>query len=318
MFEYLKTAFNLLSGLITQDVLIIASLIVLALLVLWIILSLAICTELKIVRGSKKLIAYFEENSITGEFSPTLYALVNKMPQEFVRSFKMWDFKGRGLPSDSFKQAYCVETPLYGGLYNQNRSLMSTAIHTVVIALAIFSAALISTETQLTGIVLAEALLVPMISYLLYRIAFYIYSTIRHYYYKLAVEKFNNLVDLLNEKYEKSLEDQKEQSKGELKIAPSLMDYGANKTNFILDAGEEDMEELDEKRGRGRPKKSEEEKEAEQRIENDADFARAIARAEKLMARLHKDLSDSQKRRTNHELNELMAKMAEYKKGKRK
>ena len=313
MFEYLKTAFNLLSGLINQDVLIIAALIVLVLLVLWIIISLAVCTELKIVRGTKKLIAYFEENSIAGEFSPYLYALVNKMPQEFVRSFKMWDFKGRGLPSESFRQDYCVETPLYGGLYNQNRSLMSTAIHTVVIALAIFSAALIAEETQLTGMVLAEALLVPMISYLLYRIAFYIYSTIRHYYYKLAVEKFNNLVDLLNEKYEKSLEDCKNAGGTER----SLMDYGVNKTIFFEESGE-DMEELDEKRGRGRPKKSEEEKEAEQRIENDADFARAIARAEKLMARLHKDLSDSQKRRTNHELNELMAKMAEYKKGKRK
>ena len=305
MFEYLKTAFNLISGLLSQDVLIIASLSVLLLLVLWIVLSLAVCTELKIVKNAKKLIAYFEENDIKGEFSPQLYALVNKMPQEFIRSFKMWEFKGRGIPSESFRQDYCVETPLYGGLYNQNRSLMSTAIHTVVIALAVFSLALLSTETALTGVAIAEALLVPMVSYLLYRIAFYIYSTIRHYYYKLAVEKFNSLVDLLNEKYELALQN-------------------GNQSRFIDfyedNNGEEDMEEneLDEKRGRGRPKKSEEEKEAEQRIENDADFARAIARAEKLMARLHKDLSDSQKRRTNHELNELMAKMAEYKKGKRK
>ena len=312
MFEYLKTAFNLVSGLINQDVLIIASLIVLVLLVLWVILSLVVCTELKIVRNSKKLIAYFEENSITGEFSPKLYELVSRMPQEFIRSFKMWEFKGRKLPSDSFKQDYCVETPLYGGLYNQNRSLMSTAIHTVVIILAIFSFAILSTETQLTGMAISEALLVPMIAYLLYRITFYIYSTIRHYYYKLAVEKFNNLVDLLNEKYEMSLKNEGSQNYEEIAHKTESISY------FDEDEGEEDNMDIDEKRGRGRPKKSEEEKEAERRIENDADFERALSRAEKLMARLHKDLSDSQKRRTNHELAEIMGKMAEYKKNKRK
>ncbi|MBQ7453177.1 MAG: hypothetical protein IJS68_02795 [Clostridia bacterium] len=303
MFDYIKTAYNLVVGLLTENVLIISSVVLLFLLFLWIVLSLAVCNELRIVKYSKKMFKLLEQARVNTDENPMLYELVGKMPEQFRRQFRIWQYKG-GLPGDYFTQQVCVDTTIYSGLYRQNRTIMSWAIRVCVVLQLILSLGILSTESAITGLVLGQALIVPMLTCLLLEIEFFVYTSIRQYYYKLAVEKFNNLVDLLNEKYENGEIDFP--NKGKAKC----FDCEQNDYDFE----DEDMIDDETKRGRGRPRKSAEEKEAEGRIENDADFARAISRAEKLMSRLHnKDLSDSQIRRTNKELGEIMAKMSEYK-----
>ena len=298
MFQYLKTCFNLIAGLIDEDVLIIVALVVALLLALWIVLSLVTCKELKIAKNSKKLAKLIDENGLTEDTEPEVIAIVSKMPKQIGTAFRLYT-SGRGrAPGEVLTQTTCVEVPLYGGLYKQNRSLMRSAINMVFCALLLFSLMITAgTEAALTGAMIAESLIVPLVALLLFRGEYYVYTTIRQYYYKLAVDNFTEFVDVLNEKYEND----------EITLPCG------ERFDFLT---EDDLD-MEEKRGRGRPKKTEEEKLNDGEINNDADFARALNRAEVLMQRLHKDLSDSQKRRTNHELAELMGKLSEYKKRKK-
>lgn len=307
--KYVETCFNLLVGLVSQDLLIYIALGVAVGLLAWIFLSLAFSTEVKISHNSKNLSRFIEENGINGESEAKIIALVNKMPNQFVRRFKLWQSSNYQTPETYFDQQKCVETPLYGGMLNQNRSVMKSVIFGVTLALFVFSLALMGNESAVTGLSLAQALVIPVLALLVYRIEYYVYTAIRHHYYRIAVENFNELVDVLNEKYE--------QSEIQLKEAQSVSSVEAfNEAELEEEPNEfegEDMEEVAQKRGRGRPKKAEEDKIAMLKIENNEDFAKALARAEKLMARLHKPLSDSQKRRTNKELADIMDMMAAFK-----
>lgn len=326
VYDYLQTCFNLLVGLISQDITVYIMLVLVVLFALWIVLSLVYSSELKFARNTKKLSKFIEANGLNAENEPQFIALASALPRQFVRKFKLWKSMNYTLPEICFSQEECLETPLYGGIYNQNRSLMKTIINGCVIILFMFSIAIVAgSEEPLTGVVFARALVVPMFAYLLFKLEYYIYTTIRHYFYKLAVENYNELIDILNEKYElgeielkqdvKVLGESSQQNFSRQKSltetdAETKQDYADDE-----DLKEEDMEEL-QKRGRGRPRKTEEEKNAPLKIETEQDFANALARAEKLMARLHKPLSDSQKRRTNKELAEIMDKLAEFKKTK--
>lgn len=303
--DYFKAMFNLVVGIVNADTIIYAAIIVFFLLALWIVLSLVTSRELKIAQNAKKLGKYIDENGINDENEAEVIALVSKMPKQFIGEYKVWHSMGGVIPGIWFNEQTCVETPLYGGIYNQNRSVMKSVINGFVIIMLILSLALVGNqETALTGLSVAEAFVVPMFAYLLYKIEYYVYTNIRQYYYKLAVENYDELIDIMNEKYEM----------GEIIIGSSKRKI--KDENLPNDNQEEDMNEevVEIKRGRGRPRKSEEEKNAPLKIENDEDFAKALARAEKLMARLHKPLSDSQKRRTNKELAEIMDKLSQYKK----
>lgn len=305
IFDYFKTMFNLVVGIVSQDVLFYITIVAFFLLALWIVLSLVTSRELKMSNATKKLSKFIAENGINSETEPQIIALVSKMPRQFVGQFRLWQNLGAVTPGVWFNQQDCVETPLYGGIYNQNRSLMKSAINALVIALTMLSLALVSAgEEAFTGLALAQALIFPMFGFLLFKVEYYVYTTIRQYQYKVAVESFNELIEIMNEKYEM----------GEIKFANQPEPLVAGEVQDCPQEEEMKEEVVEEKRGRGRPRKTEEEKNAPLKIENDADFEKALARAEKLMARLHKPLSDSQKRRTNKELADVMDKLAQYKK----
>ena len=89
MFKYLKTCFNLIAGLIDEDVLIIVALVVALLLALWIVLSLVTCKELKIAKNSKKLAKLIDENGLTEDTEPEVIAIVSKMPKQIGTAFRL-------------------------------------------------------------------------------------------------------------------------------------------------------------------------------------------------------------------------------------
>lgn len=300
--QYFETCFNLLVGLLSQDFLVYFALGVAVAFFVWILLSLVFSPEVKIAKNAKILSKFIETNGINAETEAQIIGLVNKMPTQFVRRFKLWQSLNYQTPEAFFDEQKCVTSPLYGGLLKQNRSVMRSVMFGVSLMLFVFSMALLGSETALTGLAFAQALVIPLIALLIYRTEYYIYTAIRHHYYHDAVDNFNELIDVLNESYELNQIGLKVENNAKNTFAEPI------KTDE-----EDDMEELMQKRGRGRPKKAEEDKVAMLKIENNEDFAKALARAEKLMARLHKPLSDSQKRRTNKELADIMDMMAVFK-----
>lgn len=289
IYDYLTTIFRLIAGIINKYVLGILALSFIVVLAIWILLSLLNSKELRLSRKLKNITEYMDNHDIDVSEDEVFAQKLNELPPQIIRGVKSAQFYCKGAPGEKLSQYECVETYLFGGLFNQSRSLIRVVTLLYTFVLAFLSVALTFASNQaLTGLLLAQSLVLPFVAFVIYKIEYFIYTSIRQYYYKLAVIRFGEFVDSLNDNYESG--------------------------NIVFGSSMEDDEDMaDEKRGRGRPKKSEDEKDYVT-IENDEDFERSIIRAEKLVERLNKDLSDSQIRRTNHELRELMASLAEYEK----
>lgn len=206
MFEYIVTIFKVVAGVITNERLVIASLIATALLLLWIVFSLCFSFEMRFLSGAKKINQYISRNGIAGEHKQGLDNLVMKMPSEFIRGYHTYEKNPHSLPSEFIKRSDCLDLELNGGVFNQNRSIIKSYINTVFFALLIFSFAIMSnsslfesgagtSETALTGYMVAEALVLPFLFLLVAKIMYYIYTAIRQHQYHVAVEEFNEMMD---------------------------------------------------------------------------------------------------------------------------
>lgn len=206
MFEYIVTIFKVVAGVITNERLVIASLIALGLLLLWIGFSLCFSFEMRFLSGAKKINKYISRNGIGGEHKQGLSKLVQKMPTEFVRGYHTFEKNPHSLPSEFIKRSDCLDLELNGGVFNQNRSIIKSYINMVFFALLVFSFAIMSSsslfdsgsatsETALTGYMVAEAMLIPFLFLLLAKGFYYIYTAIRQHQYHVAVEEFNEMID---------------------------------------------------------------------------------------------------------------------------
>lgn len=206
MFEYIITIFKVIAGVITNERLVIASLIAVGLLLLWIVFSLCFSFEMRFLSGAKKINKYISRNGIAGEHKQGLENLVAKMPSEFVRGYHTYEKNPHSLPSEFIKRSDCLDLELNGGVFNQNRSIIKSYINTVFFALLVFSFAIMSnsslfdsgagtSETALTGYMVAEALILPFLFLLVSKIMYYVYTAIRQHQYHVAVEEFNEMID---------------------------------------------------------------------------------------------------------------------------
>lgn len=206
MFEYIVTIFKVVAGVITNERLVIASLIALGLLLLWIVFSLCFSFEMRFLSGARKINKYISRNGIGGAHKQGLANLVQKMPSEFVRGYHTYEKNPHSLPSEYIKRSDCLDLELNGGVFNQNRSIIKSYINTVFFALLVFSFAIMSSsslfdsgsatsETALTGYMVAEAMLIPFLFLLVAKGMYYIYTAIRQHQYHVAVEEFNEMID---------------------------------------------------------------------------------------------------------------------------
>lgn len=206
MFEYIVTIFKVVAGVITNERLTIAALVALGVLLLWIVFSLCFSFEMKFLSGARKINKHISRNGISGESKKELSRLVQKMPSEFVRGYRAYEKNPHSLPSSFIKRSDCLDLELNGGVFNQNRSIIKSYINTVFFAILIFSFAIMSssslfeggatgTDSPLTGYMVAEALLLPLMFLLLSKSFYYVYTAIRQHQYHVAVEEFNEMID---------------------------------------------------------------------------------------------------------------------------
>lgn len=209
MYEYIVTIFKVVAGVITNERLVIASLIAFGLLLLWVIFSLCFSFEMRFLSGARKINEYISRNGISGQNRAGLLKLVQQMPSEFVHGFATYEKNPHDLPSRYIKRSDCLDLELNGGVFNQNRSVMKSYINLIFVALSIFSFAILSssslvetttpaTDTPLTGYMVAQALLLPLLFLAVSKILYYVYTAIRQHQYHVAVEEFNDMIDNLD------------------------------------------------------------------------------------------------------------------------
>ena len=198
MYDYIKTAFGVMIGLLTGDKLLLISLIAVLLFVLWVTLSLVFSFEKRFERNARKINSFILVEGVKKNNVYQLNQMIAKMPSSFVRGWSTFKYKKRGLPSEYIKREDSLDLELHGGMYNQNRTIMRTYSYTVFAFLLLCSVAIIGKSEPLTGYALAESLLVPFIYLAVIKGAFYIYTAIRQNQYRLAVDSFDELLKTLD------------------------------------------------------------------------------------------------------------------------
>ena len=398
MNEYIVTVFKVIVGLVTSERLAICACIVYGVLLLWILLSLMCGSQVRFSRNCKNLSIFIDEKGLSSETYPKFIELATNLPDSFLRNWKTFEHANKGLPSQFIKRSECLDLELDGGLFNHNRSVMKGYIGFFTTFITLLCLALAGAGNILSGSVLAEALVLPFTFCLICMLTYFLYAALRQYQYKLCVENFNELIDILNEKVESGeidfncevigevsfkekvidpaikmasenvretevpinmesdklpFEEESEISEAEVyevvdekqtNSEPVIDDHSPvvadsegqteraqeeskdEETNVIhavkfeeeinddLNEGEDNMEEekTEMKRGRGRPKK-EKAPEGELVIHNDKEFEEALVRAEKLMKKNDEPLSQSQQKRVEKALKELVDAMKKYK-----
>lgn len=202
MRDYITTIFNLIVGLIDADKIVYLALIGLGLLLVFQLISLIANFHRRFANRCRKISKFLTKNGLSANNYNQFLALVAKMPQEFIRGYKTFEHASYGLPSDYIKRFDSLDVEVNGGLLNHGKSLFKALIYGWTIILALLSFALLGTDTVLSGFAIADALLVPVLFLILAKIVYFIFNAIKQQQYKMAVDEFNEMLDIMNDKIE--------------------------------------------------------------------------------------------------------------------
>ena len=200
--KYLIAIFNVVVGLVTSERIAICACIVFGVQLVWTLLALLFSFQSKFAKNCKNISMFVEEKGLNSDTYPKFIELASKLPDSFLRSWKTFEHAEKGLPSEFIKRAECLDAELSGGLFKQNRSVMKGYIGFFTTIFALLSLALVGSSEPLTGYAFAEALVVPFFFTLLSMLIYFLYAAIRQYQYRMCVEDFNEMLDILNEKVE--------------------------------------------------------------------------------------------------------------------
>ena len=196
--EYIITAFKVIVGVITENRIALSALVALGVLLVWMFLSLVFSFQGKLLGNVKRINEYVSRNGVTGEAQNGFEMLITKMPSEFQKGYRKYKKAETGLPSDYINRFNSIDMELSGGVFNQNKSVLKTFIHFVFVSLTLFSFAILPMDEALTGYGVAEALIIPLLFFMIAKIMYYIYTATRQYQYKAAIEEFNYLMENLD------------------------------------------------------------------------------------------------------------------------
>ena len=202
MRDYVTTVFNLIVGLIDADKIVYIALIGLGLLLVWQLLSLLTNFHRKFAGKCRKISKFLTKNGLSADNYNAFLALVAKMPQEFIRGYKTFEHASYGLPSDYIKRFDSIDVEVNGGILNHGKSLAKAMIYGWTLVLFMLSLALLGNDTAITGFALADALLIPILFLILAKIIYFIFNAIKQQQYKMAVDEFNEMLDIMNDKIE--------------------------------------------------------------------------------------------------------------------
>ena len=202
MRDYITTAFNLVVGLIDADKIVWLALIALGLILVWQLISLLSNFYRKFARKCRTISKFLSRKGLSATNYNQFLALVAKMPQEFIRGYKTFEHASYGLPSDYIKRFDSIDVELNGGLLNHGKSLVKAFIYGWTIILFVLQLALVGSDVALTGLALADALLVPVLFLVIAKVLYFIFNAIKQQQYRTAVDEFNEMLDIMDDKIE--------------------------------------------------------------------------------------------------------------------
>ncbi|MBQ8451900.1 MAG: hypothetical protein IJ538_03910 [Clostridia bacterium] len=208
LFDYLLTAFKVIVGLFTSDRLMWAAFIAIAIHLVWVILSLTFCFQKKFYAKSLKLYNYLQNNPNITIDDAELNKHVNSISRGFSYGWKRFKNAKAGKPSAFLKRRDVLDVEISGGIQNQGRSFMKAFIGFAVTAIGLINVASYANTQALTGYLLAESLVLPLVTLFVMRILYFLYTTVKQQLYKNDIDAYYELMSQLDEKFERETEPQ--------------------------------------------------------------------------------------------------------------
>lgn len=202
MRDYITTVFNLIVGLISPNKLVLLALICLGIIIVWQLLSLITSFNSRLAKKCRRISKFLSTKGLSADNYNKFISLVAKMPQEFIRGYKTFEHASFGLPSDYIKRFDSIDVEVNGGMFNHGKSILKSFIYVVGALLFVLSLALMGQEAALTGYGLADAMLLPLLFIIIGKVIYYIFVAIKQQQYKVAVDEFNEMLDIMNDKIE--------------------------------------------------------------------------------------------------------------------
>ena len=204
VYQFLLTICKIIVGLATEDRLIYAAVICFGVYLIWIALALAFSFQRKFYAKSTKMYNFLKNHDNLTDCTNFVNEKSAKMSVGFAHGWKKFAGSQSGKPSMFISRHEALDSEVSGGLFNQGKSIMKSFIWISTVLLLVVNAAFHGADKTITFTLLAESALLPVFYFILMKIFYYLYTVVRQQLYKLDIETFYELIDLMDEKFEKN------------------------------------------------------------------------------------------------------------------
>ena len=198
IYEYLLTAFKLIVGLITTERLIYGAAIALGVYLVWICFSLMFCYQKKFSKNCVKLYNFIKKNNINADNANSIDVKVSKISSGFSHGWKKFKSSAVGKPSDFINRRDALDVDVSGGVLNQGKTIMRSFINIATFILFLLNFAYLGNASSVSYYLLAEAMVLPLVFFMICKIFYFIYTSIKQQLYKNDIECLYELLDLLD------------------------------------------------------------------------------------------------------------------------
>lgn len=203
LYNYLITIYKVIVGLVTPERLVGAALIVLGLYIIWMSFSLITSLQRKFNSRCQELINLIVKTPDIEKKPDFIDKKAERISSGFGFGWKKFKTSDSGKPSDFITRREALDVEINGGLLNNGKTMMRAYITFFTSLLFIFNFAYVGGENSLTFRIIAETMVLPLVFYAIIKLFYFLHSSIKQKLYKMDIESFYELIDLLDLKFSK-------------------------------------------------------------------------------------------------------------------
>ena len=203
LYDYLVTIYKVIVGLVTPERLIGVALGAFAVYVIWMTISLLASFQRRFNSKCQELINFTIRTKDIEKNPEMLDKMADKISSGFGFGWKKFRNSEVGKPSDFITRREALDVEINGGILNNGKTMMRAFISFVTVLLAIFNLVYVGGEKSLTFMIFAEALFLPLVFYIIVKLFYFLHSSIKQKLYKMSIESFYEVIDLLDAKFVK-------------------------------------------------------------------------------------------------------------------
>ncbi len=200
IYDYFLTVYDLIVGLLNGKILVNIGICAIVLYVVWVTFALSFCFAAKFIRRSSKLTKFVKTCEATPENLENVISTSKQISSGLEMGLKRFKNNG-GFVSNYVSKQEALDSEFNAGTFNHGKSLMKTYTWILTAFLFITNLGVLASTSELTGGLLAQAMVLPLVFYFLIKIFYFVYVSIQQQLYRLCEEYFYELVDALDQKF---------------------------------------------------------------------------------------------------------------------